>query len=142
MTMSLRNARLLIPLVTLLAALLLPACEQGQPSIPAPVDDYAVLEKLAAAYEQIARDYPVQVRGMRPAGRKEFVRRVFQAAGYDYSASLLALAGPDVDTAGQNYRDLAELLLLPHQGLDEEAREDLYSHEELEAIHAIEAHLR
>lgn len=137
--MHMRNFCLLI---TLLLITVLVACEQQLPSIPAPPGDYAVLEELAEAYHQVARDYPVQPRNMRPPGRKEFVRRIFQAAGYDYAASLQALAGREMDVVNQDYRDLAELLLLPHQGLSDEAMEDLYSSEELAAIRTIEANLR
>lgn len=133
--MRMRNIYLLIPFLLL-------ACGQQLPSIAAPPGDYVALEKLATAYRQVARDYPVQPRSMRPAGRKEFVQRIFQAAGYDYTASLQALAGQGVNIAKQDYRDLAELLLLPHQGLDDDAKEDLYSADELKAVRTIEAGLR
>lgn len=126
----------------LVLCLALVACGQQLPATPAPPGDYAALEKLAAAYRRVGADYPVQPQSMRPAGRKEFVQRVFQSAGYDYSASLLALAGQGLDAANQEQRDLAQLLLLPHRGLDREATRELYSSEELAAIQAIEAALR
>ena len=117
------------------------ACNQVPEAKPAPLGDYAALEKLAAAYRQVAEQYPVQPRVMRPEGRKEFVQKVFTAAGYDYTETLSHMAQQGVDMTNQDHRDLAELVLLPHQGLSDEDREDIYSAEELTSIGAIEAAL-
>jgi hypothetical protein len=129
-------------LIIVLLSVLLMACAREAPGTPAPLGDYAVLEQLATAYRTVAQDYPMQPRQMPPAGRKEFVTRVFHSAGYDYSATLHALAAQGLDRTSQDHRDLADLLLLPHQGVDHAARAELYSDQELADIEAIEAALR
>ena len=107
----------------------------------APIGDLAVLEQLAEAYRQTSEQVPVQPRGLRPEARKQFVQQVFAAAGYDYGATLAALA-QGVDAANQQHRDLAELLLLPVSGLADEAAAGLYSASEWQAVRHIRQVLR
>jgi len=135
-------ALLLICLPLLLANSALIGCQQKPVAEPAPLGDYAVLEQLAEAYREVAEQYPLQPRQMTPALRRQFVEQVFQRAGYDYTATLGAMARQGVDVTNQDHRDLAQLVLLPHQGLDHEARVELYSSGELASVEAIEAALR
>lgn len=119
------------------------ACGGNQSSMQAaPIGDHAVLEQIATAYRGVSQQYPVQPSSMRPAGKKEFVERVFTQAGYHYSATLKAFAKQGMDVTSQDQRDLAELLFLPVKGLSDADMEDLYSEEELLAIRAIKAGLK
>lgn len=104
--------------------------------------ELAVLEQLADAYREVAENYPVQPQAMRPKGRMEFIQQVFRTAGYDYTATLLAMAHGDVDTSNQYQRDLADLVLLPQRGLSDSQIKDLYSGPELEAIYIIKNNFR
>lgn len=124
------------------AALLLASCQPAPSSTSAPLGDYATLEKLADAFRQVAQDYTVQPRSMRPEDRKQFVQRVFSTAGYNYTATLQAVARQGLDVTHQDHRDLVELLFLPHQGVAEEVWADFYSDTELAAIQAIKANMR
>lgn len=117
------------------------ACENGNTGEAAPIGDHAGLEQLAAAYRSVAAEYPGQPTNMRPKHKKEFVERVFASAGYDYGATLTAFAKQGADVTNQDQRDLADLLFLPHRGLDESEMEDLYTAEELAAIHTLQANL-
>lgn len=109
---------------------------------PAPVGEHAVLERLAKAYNVVSEQYPMQPQAMPHKGRKEFVGRVFKQAGYNYSATLMALAQPGVDASNQDSRDLAELLLLPAKGLSEEGLAKLYTADELVAVRRLQADFR
>ena len=112
----------------------------ARPHLPAaPIGDHGVLEQLADAYRTISQQYPVQPGSMRPAGKKEFVERVFATAGYSYTATLMACAQRGIDMTNQDQRDLAELLFLPHKGLADADMGDLYSADELSAIRTIQA---
>jgi hypothetical protein len=123
----------------LFMAMCLLACSQAPSGTPAPLGDYATLEKLADAYRKVGQSYPVQPHSMRPAGRKQFLQQVFAEAGYDYSATLTAVAAAGVDASNQDHRDLVELLLLPHQGMAEADWDELYTRAELAAVQDIRA---
>lgn len=116
--------------------LIVSGCDNGNHK-PAPIGDHAVLEQLAEAYRSVAEGYPVQPSSMRPAGKKEFVERVFSTAGYHHASTLKAMAVQGADVSNQDHRDLAELLMLPHKGLAERELAALYSSEELAAIGSI-----
>ena len=117
------------------------ACDKGQLP-PASIGDHAVLEQLAEAFRDVGQSYPIQPQSMRPNGRKEFVEKVFKTAGYDYSATLFAVASAEIKTTNQDQRDLVELLFLPHKGLSESDFSTLYSKQELEAVLKIRADMR
>lgn len=118
------------------------ACEGQEVGKAAPIGDHAVLEQLATAYRSVANEYPMQPASMRPIHKKEFIERVFASAGYHYRATLIAFAKQGADVTNQDQRDLAELLFLPHRGLDENGMKDLYTAEELAAIRSIQADLK
>lgn len=116
-------------LVAALGTVLLAAC--GKSALPAaPLGDYAVLERLAEAYEQTLQEVPTAPRTMRPAGRLMFVEQVFRGAGYDYAATLAALA-EGLDAGNKDQRDLAELVSLPFGGLSDAALGEIFSGERL-----------
>lgn len=117
-------------------------CNSDSPRKPAPIGDHAVLEQLATSYRSVSDEYPTQPASMRPKGRKEFVKRVFEVAGYNYGATLSAFAKRGADVINQDHRDLAELMFLPHRGVSKVDMEKLYSTDELQAIRAIEADLK
>jgi hypothetical protein len=127
--------------ILFLPLLVLSGCENGSPK-PASIGDHAVLEQLAESYRSVAQQYPVQPASMRSAGKKKFVKEVFEKAGYSFSATLKAFARQGVDVTNQKHRDLAELLFLPHKGLAETELATLYSSDELVAIKAIQISLK
>jgi hypothetical protein len=129
------------PIVLLVLVFNLLSCEKA-PGKAAPIGDHAVLEQLADAYRKIGQEYPVSPSGMRPAGKKEFVQRVFQKAGYDYAETLKAFAKQGVDVTSQDQRDLAELLLFPSRDLASADWKDVYMSEELAAVKVINAGLQ
>lgn len=133
-------ARLL--LLLLLTLPLFTACSDKPQGKAAPLGDHAVLEQLAGAYRSVLQEYPMSPRSMAPKGRLEFVRRVFATAGFDYDATLQAMAQGGVQVTNQDHRDLAELLFLPHQGVAEESWADIYTPEELAAVRSIRDALR
>jgi len=96
---------------------LLAACGKS-PAPAAPLGEYAALERLAEAYRQTLQEVPTAPRAMRPEGRRLFVEQVFRTAGYDYAATLAALA-QGLDASDKNQRDLAELVSLPFSGLSD-----------------------
>jgi len=126
---------MLLPYLVLLVTL--SACGETPAGKVATPGDRAVLEQLADAYRAVADEYPVQPSGMRPEGRRQFVQQVFQKAGYDHRATLLALAAAGTGKATQEHRDLAELLLMPYRGLAGDELEKLASGDELAAVRTL-----
>lgn len=117
------------------------ACDNSSQKA-APIGDHAGLEQLATAYRSVAQEYPAHPASMRPAGKKEFVERVFATAGYSYSATLKVFAKQGIDVTSQDQRDLADLLFLPHKGLVDTELADLYSVEELAAVRSLQTGLK
>lgn len=132
---------ILAPLLIPLFASGLAGCENTSQT-PAPVGDHGALEQLATAYRGVAQEYPVQPASMRPAGKKEFLERVFVRAGYHYAATLKAMARQGMNITNQDQRDLVELLFLSHRGLADADMALLYSDDELAAIRTIQAALK
>jgi hypothetical protein len=142
LTVQFNRWRLDARLLLLLALVLLTACGGKPMGKAAPLGDHAVLEQLADAYRSVRQEYPMSPRSMAPKGRLEFVQRVFQQAGYDYDATLQAMAKAGAQVTNPDHRDLAALLFLPHQGVAEASWADIYSPEELAAIKSIRDALR
>ena len=134
-----RNTLILVwvPLLMLVTFSFL-GCGNNHSQKPVAIGDHAALEQLATAYRSVAEEYPVQPASMRPAGKKEFVIRVFETAGYHYRATLMAFAKQGADVTNQDQRDLADLLFFPHRGMSEADMKDLYTADELEAIQSIQ----
>lgn len=135
--------RALFPLVVLFVMVLLGllACDNASQK-GVPIGDHGGLEQLAAAYRKVLQAYPVAPASMPPEDKKEFVERVFTAAGYQYSATLKAFARHGIDGTNQDHRDLVDLLFLPHKGLTDAELPRLYPADELAAVRSLQAGLR
>ena len=117
-------------------------CSKNSELPPAPIGNIKTLEKLADSYNIVAEGFPMNIQVLPPQQKHEFVAQVFSKTGYDYRATLLAMASSSLDPQNKNQKDLAELLLLPTVGLVNEDIEDLFSDDEIKAINKIEASLR
>jgi len=117
------------------------ACDNASQKV-APIGDHEGLEQLAAAYRKVMEEYPVAPASMQPEDKKKFVERVFTEAGYQYSATLKAFARHGIDSTNQDQRDLADLLFLPHKGLNDAELPRLYTADELAAVRSLQAGLR
>jgi len=104
----------------------------------APLDDKKALEQLAAAYEKASESIPVSPVQLRSEARKQFVEQVFNEAGYNYSATLQALAKTNPEAITQYHKDMKQLLYLPHYGIPFEEVKQIYSEQEIQAIQRID----
>jgi hypothetical protein len=104
----------------------------------APLGDKNALEQLAAAYEKASESIPVSPVQLRSEARKQFVEQVFNEAGYNYSATLQALAITTPDAVTQYHKDMKQLLYLPHYGIPFEEVKQIYSEQEIQAIQRID----
>jgi len=120
----------------LLASLFLATsgCSRDNQLIAAPLGNITALENLADGYNKIESSYPSNKVSLPPSQKREFIGRVFSAAGYDYTLTLLSMSSAQLDAKNKNQKDLAELLLVPTVGLSTSALADIYSDEELEAF--------
>lgn len=116
----------------------LSGCNSDTQLPPAPLGDKAALEALADAYKNAAKSIPMNPVKMPPASRREFVERVFTEAGYDYSRTLLALAGTQQKDISKHHRDLKQLIFLPRYGIKPEDAKAIYSEVEWRAMQKIE----
>ena len=126
-------------LLALFVAIGLSACGGEQPLPPATVGEKPPLERLAKAYEAMSQEVPSNPRSLEPKERLRFVRFVFEKAGYDYDATLKALAEAQPDPMNPYQRDLAELLLLPHRASGWVDPSEVYSTSEQPWVARIEA---
>ncbi len=126
----------------LLAVVVLFSGCSSKPAAPvaAPLGDNAVLEKLAASWKKLSDNkLAVSPASLPGDGRKKFLEEVFVGAGYDYSATLKQLASQEFDKGNKLYRDMAELLLLPHRNAQVPMDPaQYYTIEELQAVAALE----
>lgn len=137
-----------IALICLLSMVLafVTACDSGgtpagKPSRPVPIGDHAALQRLAAAYKQLAAKFSDSPMDMPPDERKPFVEQVFINAGYSYAATLHELATHKVDYTNQDVLDLVDLLTLPHRNITSlDDAKYLYSPQEFKDIKVIEDH--
>jgi len=125
-------------LIGILALTLLVACTQEKHFGPAPLGNKAALEKLADAYRKMSRNLPVSPPGLTPAGRRKFLEQTFYEAGYDYSATLIALSKVTRADVNQYHKDLKQLLFLPHYDNRLKQLSEIYSKDEIAAINAID----
>jgi hypothetical protein len=136
------NLEMLLKLRFLLIAFLVAmgmggsGCHTDQ-SPPAPLGDRATLDKLASAYETLSGQLPVSPSGLTPQGKLKFVQKVFKLAGYDFNTTLQALAQTSPENLSPYHKDMMDLVLLPNQGLSEQATQDLYSASQLTSIKII-----
>ncbi|WP_455209999.1 hypothetical protein [Kaarinaea lacus] len=104
---------------------------------PAPLGEREALEKLASAYETLSEQLPVSPTGLTPQGKLKFVQEVYRLAGYDFTATLQALAQTSPENLTSYHKDMMELVLLPNQGLSQQAAEDLFNATQLASIRRI-----
>lgn len=123
-----------VNLLLVIFTLVLAGCSDHTAALPAAsFGDITVLEKLAKSYEKIAEYVPVSPQKLRQEDKKKFVEDVFKDAGYNYKKTLLSPAAQQV-MKSKHHRDLAELVLLPAAGLNEQSLTELYDAAELLAI--------
>lgn len=130
----------LLLIVALVISML--ACGEKKANIPAPLDDIATLEKLAAAYKEVSEQIPVSPVKLAPLARRKFVEQVFTTAGFGYSETLMSLSEVKRENITKSHRDLKELLFLPHHGLQQQSMKEIYSEKELLLISKIESNFK
>lgn len=122
------------------SAVWLAACAADDEGRAAPLGDQKTLERLEASYNRIGETLPTSPLNMSMRDRKRFVQAVFQDSGFDYRATLDAMARADMKPNQPYVKDMAELLMLPHRSTGTNERiEDVYSEEELADVRAIQA---
>lgn len=116
------------------------ACTDSSDSdFPAtPLGDNHVLEKLADAYRKESDRLPGSLSFVTPKVKKKFVREIFKRAGFSYNKTLLVLANSDRHNITKLHKDLAELLALPHQGLNQKQKFEIYSESEIVLVNRID----
>jgi len=130
-----KKTKSLIPPLALVLLLLLHACNNAnQYQAAAPLGEISVLKALEKSYNTAANALPAAPTKLKPSVRRKFVEQVFQQAGYNYSATLMALAKTPSETINQHHKDMKELLFLPHHTLKFEDVKDVYTKEEQTAI--------
>ncbi len=83
----------------------------------APLGDRPALERLAESYTDVSnKRLTVSPMSLFGKERRDFLVRVFSGAGYDYSATLRALA-MNYDKTDKLHKDMVELVLMPHRNL-------------------------
>jgi len=108
-----------------------------------PLGDRPSLEKLATAYQNFTDKLPSSPNGLTFAGKYKFIERVFADADFNYSATLLKIAGDDFDPKVQLHRDLAELVLFPQLvGVADKDLKSMYSVSEIKAVKVLRCRLK
>jgi len=123
-------------------AVVLVGCSNNDTLPAAPFGDVTVLEKLAKSYDKVSEQFPVNPLKLRATDKVKFVTHVFKGAGYSYSKTLLSPVFRQDVLKSKHHRDLAELVLMPTKGFDEDTVADLFNVDELIAIAALKASLK
>jgi len=110
--------KIMLALMMGLAVTLSTGCSNDERAFAAaPLGDRPVLETLADAYTDVSnKRLTVSPMTLHGKDRRDFLVRVFNEAGYDYSATLRVLA-MDYDKTDKLHKDMAELVLMPHRNL-------------------------
>ena len=133
---------LLVALLVTPVLVTIVGCESRPRHPAAPLNDRTALEKLASAYKTVSETLAVSPVKLRAEARRKFVEQVFAEAGYDYTLTLVALAGTQPAAITQYHKDMKELLYLPHYGMKFEEVKDIYTDHESRAIQQIDNHFR
>ncbi|NOZ54054.1 MAG: hypothetical protein GXP08_13145 [Gammaproteobacteria bacterium] len=135
MPIHLKKIRFIIALLVTTLLLFLHACDNtSQHQSAAPLGEIIALQALEKSYNAALNALPTTPIKLKPSFRRKFVEKVFQDAGYNYSATITALANTPITAINQHHKDLKELLFLPHYSLDFDQVKDIYSEEERAAI--------
>jgi len=118
--------------------ILLAACTEQTPIEAAPLGEKQTLETLASSYRLISNRYPVNPAQLTSKAKRDFLERVFNHAGYNYSNTLIALARIAPKEITQYHRDMKQLLFLPQTGLSTADNQNIFSESEQIAIIEIE----
>ncbi len=129
-------------IILVFLAIVLVGCSNNDTLPAASFGDVTVLEKLAESYEKVSEQFPMNPQKLRQNDRMKFVENVFKGAGYSYSKTLLSPVVRQDMQESKHHRDLAELVLLPTKGFDDESLADLFDTDEMTAIAALEASLK
>ena len=110
--------KIMLALMMGLAVMLSTGCSNDERAFAAaPLGDRPALETLADAYTDVSnKRLTVSPMTLHGKDRRDFLVRVFNEAGYDYSATLRVLA-MDYDKTDKLHKDMAELVLMPHRNL-------------------------
>ena len=126
----------------IIALLFISACGEKDLLNAAPLGDTATLEKLAEAYRAESNNLPATPTALTPAGRRDFLNRLFKTAGFSYSKTLIKLAEIEKNTITKNHRDLKQLLYLPHYDKRIDDLTKIYSQQEIVAINKIDINFK
>lgn len=107
----------------------------------APLGDKNALEKLADAYRKESERLPSSLSFITPKAKKIFIQNVFSRAGFSYHKTLSAISNSDGNNTTKLHKDLAELLAVPHQGLNHEQRSEIYSDSEIALVNKLDKQL-
>ena len=128
-------------LLILICIMSISACTDNRNSdFPAaPVGDKHTLEKLADAYRIESTRLPSSLSFITPKAKKIFVRNIFRRAGFSYKKTLAVVADTKKENITRLDKDLAELLSIPHQGLNSEGKLEIYSESEMVLVNKIDS---
>lgn len=126
----------------MMLAVVMAGCSASDSGKAAPIGKLSALEDLADSYTKTSEQLPMNIQVLPASQKREFLEQVFKSAGYDYSATLIAMGQANLDKSNKNQKDLAELVLLPTTALSADALADIYADDELNAINQIRGALR
>ncbi len=107
------------------------AQETALPAANASIED---LQTLAKNYETAAASFSASPQQLNTKGRQHFVRKVFEASGFDYWASVRRLATPSQKPMSKHENDLTELLLFPVNNLTDETIYEIHKKEQAQML--------
>ena len=110
------------------------ACDNSSNFPAAPVNDEPALQKLADAYTQVREGLSVSPTGLNAQGKRKFVEKVFEKAGFSYHKTILAVAAIPEKKRSQHLKDLKQLILMPASRLNKKHFSEVFSPEEITAI--------
>jgi len=128
-----------LTIVVILFFLFAQSCGNNDDQYPgATPGDFATLQKLADSYRKQSDKLDASPMHLNPQARQKFLRLVFNEVGLSYHKTIIELGNTDTGAVGENHRDLAQLLRLPHYGMEETVKNEIYSREELDAFSKME----
>ena len=105
---------------------------------PAPVNHEPTLQKLAQAYNELSDELAVTPRNLNVKGKRKFVEKVFEKAGFSYTETLKVLAATTKENRKQYFYDLKQLALMPATGIKKENLVEIFSSDEINSLNKID----